>query len=312
MRELVLRPKREETLNVAQARWLKDNEHDVFLAFRYRYGHSPVKATLYYDVDGCISLRSYLDKCTVSVAVLHAMLVSIAQATALCSRDGMPYYSMLFDPRYVFVDSRLRLHFVFVPLDGMTYESWNSPLLLLRGLSDSKSLRVGSPDGATLCSRLYDYVLAQDKVFSLNSYREFAKAETGVEVLLDGSLGTRDTDGCERETLEQEGRGTLRYALRNVKTGATFDLARGASTILGRGSSCAVRVDDNQKVSRMHASVRVCDKGVLLADLGSTNGTYVGHARLVPLTEQKVVAGQVFRLAGEPFCVEKVGEATFR
>src|SRR5258708_30375923 len=45
-------------------------------------------------------------------------------------------------------------------------------------------------------------------------------------------------------------------------------------TILGRGTDCDLRLVD-QGVSRHHGEIRVDDGDVVLADLGSTNGTFV-------------------------------------
>lgn len=48
-------------------------------------------------------------------------------------------------------------------------------------------------------------------------------------------------------------------------------------TILGRSSQADIQIDDSG-VSRQHIELRVTPKGVILTDLGSTNGTFVeGH-----------------------------------
>jgi pSer/pThr/pTyr-binding forkhead associated (FHA) protein len=44
--------------------------------------------------------------------------------------------------------------------------------------------------------------------------------------------------------------------------------------VIGRSSYCSL-VLDHETLSRVHASVRVVGDGVELADLGSSNGTYV-------------------------------------
>lgn len=50
-----------------------------------------------------------------------------------------------------------------------------------------------------------------------------------------------------------------------------------AVTVVGRGSEADITVDDSG-VSRKHVEFRVTPSGVILTDLGSTNGTYVeGH-----------------------------------
>jgi pSer/pThr/pTyr-binding forkhead associated (FHA) protein len=57
-------------------------------------------------------------------------------------------------------------------------------------------------------------------------------------------------------------------------------------TVLGRARTCDVTVDD-PSVSRQHAELRPEGEGWLVADLGSTNGTFVNGRRIqtAPLHE---------------------------
>ncbi len=74
-------------------------------------------------------------------------------------------------------------------------------------------------------------------------------------------------------------------------------LAAGRS-ILGRDPACHVPVDDTS-VSRMHAAVEWTDGAWSLADLNSTNGTWVGDVQVtdrVPLT-----GGELIRLGNTTF-----------
>lgn len=65
--------------------------------------------------------------------------------------------------------------------------------------------------------------------------------------------------------------------------GASFRLRPGLR-LIGRESGVDVPLDD-PKVSRRHATVELIDGRVLLADTGSTNGTWLNDRRLVGLTE---------------------------
>jgi DNA-binding winged helix-turn-helix (wHTH) protein len=63
--------------------------------------------------------------------------------------------------------------------------------------------------------------------------------------------------------------------------------------IVGRDDDAAVRLDSTS-VSRRHAAIRITETGVILEDLGSKNGTFIGERRLVsplPLAD-----GDEFRL----------------
>ncbi|MEW6581817.1 MAG: c-type cytochrome [Actinomycetota bacterium] len=69
--------------------------------------------------------------------------------------------------------------------------------------------------------------------------------------------------------------------------------AAGAETVIGRDPSCDVVLDD-PRVSRRHAVVRIADGAAVIADIGSTGGTWVNGTRTagpVPLA-----AGDAVRL----------------
>jgi hypothetical protein len=61
--------------------------------------------------------------------------------------------------------------------------------------------------------------------------------------------------------------------------GSEFELAKSITTIGRMGGGADVEIDDPE-VSRSHCAIEVRRDGVLLYDLGSLNGTYVGGARV--------------------------------
>jgi pSer/pThr/pTyr-binding forkhead associated (FHA) protein len=62
---------------------------------------------------------------------------------------------------------------------------------------------------------------------------------------------------------------------------------------IGRGEENTLVVSSDQ-ASRRHAAIRPDGGGHLLADLGSTNGTFVNSK---PVTERRLVHGDVIRVA---------------
>jgi pSer/pThr/pTyr-binding forkhead associated (FHA) protein len=65
------------------------------------------------------------------------------------------------------------------------------------------------------------------------------------------------------------------------------------STDIGRGSACAIRLEDTY-VSQMHARLADRDGSWYVEDLGSTNGTYLNERRVQSPVE--VHAGDVVRV----------------
>jgi transcriptional regulator of acetoin/glycerol metabolism len=58
-----------------------------------------------------------------------------------------------------------------------------------------------------------------------------------------------------------------------------FELGPGARLTLGSGSAAAIRIDD-RTVSALHCELCADEQGVLVGDLGSKNGVFVGGARV--------------------------------
>ena len=71
--------------------------------------------------------------------------------------------------------------------------------------------------------------------------------------------------------------------------------------VIGRDEGAGVRLDDPE-VSSVHCEVRAVNEGILVRDLGSTNGTFVGPLRVkeaVITTKAELVIGQI-KIAIEP------------
>jgi pSer/pThr/pTyr-binding forkhead associated (FHA) protein len=73
----------------------------------------------------------------------------------------------------------------------------------------------------------------------------------------------------------------------------TFDGTQ--RVVLGRGSSCDVRLPD-PSVSHRHASLQARGTDFVVVDEGSTNGTFVGGVRVAPRTSRIVRSGDMVRL----------------
>src|SRR5438105_3528993 len=82
---------------------------------------------------------------------------------------------------------------------------------------------------------------------------------------------------------------------------------RPGTNLLGRGFANDFKID-HPSVSGSHAQIIVENGTVIIKDLGSTNGSYVNRA---PVTETKLVPGQVVHLGGVEIMFQGDGDATF-
>lgn len=98
--------------------------------------------------------------------------------------------------------------------------------------------------------------------------------------------------------VDDDGRTKVRMALpkfvlrgvSGVTFGKVFPLQ--SSAVIGRQSECEISIP-SEEVSRRHAELRVTPDGVMVEDLGSSNGTYVNDRRV---TRQLMKAGDELRL----------------
>ncbi|CAN5318987.1 hypothetical protein BH09MYX1_BH09MYX1_04900 [soil metagenome] len=72
----------------------------------------------------------------------------------------------------------------------------------------------------------------------------------------------------------------------------TFD---GSRVVIGRGSSCDIRLPD-PSVSQRHALIRADGSSYQLLDEGSPNGTFVGGVRLSPRAPRALRSGDLIRV----------------
>ncbi len=88
--------------------------------------------------------------------------------------------------------------------------------------------------------------------------------------------------GRAKAPTRRRGSPTHLIVVEGDNVGARAELAD-APLLIGRGSDAAIRLDDDY-VSTRHARVAASDDEWFVEDLGSTNGTYVGSARIAQPT----------------------------
>jgi len=104
-----------------------------------------------------------------------------------------------------------------------------------------------------------------------------------------------------------------KYVLRGV-SGVTFGKIFPLQTtaVIGRQSECEISIP-SEEVSRRHAELRVTPDGIMVEDLGSSNGTYINDRRI---TRHLMKAGDELRLDTIRFLLlapgQEMGQASTR
>lgn len=84
-----------------------------------------------------------------------------------------------------------------------------------------------------------------------------------------------------------------------ARAGAAFRLQEGQTAILGRDPSrCNLPLGEYNTISGRHCCLELSKTGLTVTDLGSTNGTWVNGARLLPNQPTAVPDGSELWLAG--------------
>ena len=307
-RELVFKPKRAMTLNMAQVRWIGEMRDGPLLSLCYEASRKTAARALAYDVDGYVSLRSFVRARAIDAGTLLGLAEDLERVVSLCLAAGHPYRSLLFDERYVFVGEGAGLHFAFLPLSGLSLGSANSPLSILGRLGDAKRLRLDSPNAVELSEHLAEFVLGEQGIFSPNDLRDFLHTARGLEHADDAAVGVfahaRQGPG-EGMRMRRARLPNANFVLRPLRHDLAWPLATNRNETVGRGRECTVSLAGMPRISRRHASVCVGEHAIALTDLGSTNGTYADGRRLEPSKRCEIEPGQTFLLADEPFCVDR-------
>jgi hypothetical protein len=87
---------------------------------------------------------------------------------------------------------------------------------------------------------------------------------------------------ARRQPKQKARKGSPTHVLDGANKGERADLAQ-APILIGRGADAAIRLDDDY-VSTRHARIASSGDQWFVEDLGSTNGTYIGSARITQPT----------------------------
>ena len=90
-----------------------------------------------------------------------------------------------------------------------------------------------------------------------------------------------------------------------MSDGATYPLREGVNMLIGRGKGCDVRIVDDNHLSRRHVVITCLSDRVLIADLGSANGTWLNGGRLQERMQYELQYQEPFYLSKEQYRIER-------
>jgi two-component system response regulator AtoC len=79
----------------------------------------------------------------------------------------------------------------------------------------------------------------------------------------------------------------------------TFALPARGRVAVGRGESCEIRIA-HPSISRVHAALELDDRRIVVEDLGSANGTFVGGRKLDRHERAVLSRGEVLEIGLRP------------
>lgn len=175
---------RRETLEYAQAEWLRGAPDRCLLPFDY--DSAGAEARFYYDVTGMERLPRFL-RAKVTSGQYVGMLRTVYDVLDLCTRKGYATSSVRFDPSTVYVDGQGAMAFAFVPLSGAGERDADSPRALLGYLGSLSHVGLVVAEDERHVRAVDDFV-RRTPVLSVSALREFLVAQFGLS--LEGGSGS--------------------------------------------------------------------------------------------------------------------------
>ena len=175
---------RRETLEYAQAEWLRGAPDRCLLPFDY--DSAGAEARFYYDVTGMERLPRFL-RAKVTSGQYVGMLRTVYDVLDLCTRKGYATSSVRFDPSTVYVDGQGAMAFAFVPLSGTGERDNDSPRALLGYLGSLSHVGLVVAEDERHVRAVDDFV-RRTPVLSVSALREFLVAQFGLS--LEGGSGS--------------------------------------------------------------------------------------------------------------------------
>lgn len=305
-----------ETLIYAEAECVKGGCDETLFALSYEQKKKGYEFEYY--VGTARPIKEVLSA-PIPLEYFEPMLVSFLELAQACDANGLTHQRVCFEEEFIFFDPvRYSLRFVYMPVRGAT-ERISSPLKALEHLAQRVQLK--DADAQQLADDVLDYVM-RSAIFSWPEYEVFLR-EHGVldrgdasprdtsllEARVTSRIDCRDMYGFDFMATSEEAssRAPLeastqsvqprhQFALMRMLDGAEWPLKHGIN-VIGSSSTCDVRLEGIEGVSRRHAELLVSNDACQITDLNSTNGIQLNGIRLNPNRPVTLEKGDIIHIA---------------
>lgn len=291
------------------ARFLKGNEWLV----PYAYETKGKGYRVHFDVTGLVSLSTFLSRPLFTaqlVELLHGVELFLNARPEL----GMPLRDVRFLPSEVYVNSfDGHLKFVLMPVSCAGANSHDAYELIY--FIVQRAIVNDSAEQGCVREQVLRF-LSVPELFSVTEFRKFIATLQGKKsgeerrsVLPSNPTSIPEDSFADLLREDQVADLTLpdgkihSVALATIvrqETGECISLTV-FPVQMGSSVSNDYVIAGNDAISKKHAMLKHCENGFCIADLHSTNGTWVAGQRLAPETEKELLPGQTFMLANESF-----------
>lgn len=260
-------------------------------------------------VQSLLDLRSYL-KSGIRFDQFAEIILQIIDALQKCESHGIRCGNLELDSDLAFFDySKQRVRLIYWPMISLSsYSSVSTFFLELGSIYTSKN-----HDDKYRVSYL-QFFDSRAK-FNLEKFKEYI-------VLLNKDWHAAQMGGAGKHSHEKAWSSDKKddtgkkightvslhsASIHRVSTKSTIDITRYPFCIGRKAEFCDYALEDNQFVSKRHASILMKDGQAYIRDNGSANGTYLNDKRLVPNCEVLLSSGATFRIGNEEFVFHAAG-----
>jgi hypothetical protein len=117
-------------------------------------------------------------------------------------------------------------------------------------------------------------------------------------------LGSGMLGSCQPDAAKDAQAPKPSYRLVRIDGGDSWHLSK-PETIIGRSSASDIQISGSLAVSRRHAILYLENGACLIADEGSSNGTFVDGSKLVTAHKMTLIPGAIIRLGDQNFKLDK-------